>query len=89
MGFKVLLTLDLERDVSTENRQKVYNYLKKQKWEKLKELTTSWKCSFEENANREAVISECKKDVRNAIRVGGVTSYHAALQIGEGEVEEF
>lgn len=89
MGYKALLTFDLENGVSLEQRKKAYDYLKEQKWERVKSLTTTWKCSFNDDVTREAAIKECKSDVARAARLAGISLYHAAVQVGKGDVEIF
>lgn len=89
MGLEALLTLDLENGVSSERRQKVYDYLKQEQWMKLAGLTTAWRCSFEDNIDRDTALRICKKDINSAIRSAGVHSYNAAVQVGDGNVEKF
>lgn len=89
MGHKALLTLDLENGVSTENRAKFYEYLKKENWSKLSALTTAWKCSFKDGITRESAIRITKNDVANAAKYAGVSSYNAAVQVGEEDVIQF
>jgi len=89
MGYKALMTLDLENGVGAEKRQKVYDYLKQEKWTKLKALTTAWKCSFSDDVTRDSAISICKQDVVNATKIAGVSTYHVAIQVGKGEIEEY
>lgn len=89
MKYKALLTLDLEKGVSTEQREKFYEYLKEKKWVKLSNLTTTWKIVFVEGAKRENVIRTVKSHVANAAIHSNVSSYSAAVQVGEGLVEEF
>ncbi|MCG9712914.1 hypothetical protein L1D29_08810 [Shewanella insulae] len=89
MGYKALLTLDLENGVSSEKREKFYEYLKKEKWSKLAGLTTAWKCSFNDDVTRESAIRVVKNDVAGAARHAGVSSYNAAVQVGKGEIEKF
>ncbi len=89
MGYKALLTLDLENGVSSERRQKVYEHLKQAKWAKLKSLTTTWKCSFNDDVSRDSAIRVSKQDVADAAKNAGVYNYNAVVQVGQGEVEEF
>ncbi|WP_148252865.1 hypothetical protein [Aidingimonas lacisalsi] len=89
MGYKALLTLDIENGVSSEKREKFYEYLKKEKWTKLSGLTTSWKFSFNDDVTRESAIRIVKSDVAGAARHAGVPSYNAAVQVGKGDIEKF
>lgn len=90
MGYKALLTLDLENGVSSEKRKKVYDQLEKEKWSKLKSLPTAWSCSFSNDVSRDLAVQGCKDDVANAAKAAGVSTYNAAVQVcDEGKVEEF
>jgi len=89
MGYKALLTLDLENSVSAEKRGKFYESLDKKQWTKLSDLTTAWKCSFNDDVTREAAIRVVKRDVANAAEYAGVYSYTAAVQVGKGLIEKF
>ncbi|MGA4493782.1 hypothetical protein [Vreelandella venusta] len=89
MKYRALLTLDLEKGVSAEKREKFYEYLRDKKWAKLSDLTTTWKATFSEGTTREDAISTAKTHVANAAKHSNVSSYSAAVQVGEGLVEEF
>ncbi|MGI9274458.1 MAG: hypothetical protein ACR2PT_06320 [Endozoicomonas sp.] len=90
MGYKALLTLDLDSGVSSVNkRQKLYDYLKNEKWSKLSSLTTAWTCSFTDNVTHDNAIRTIKIDVANAARYAEAINYDAAVQIGKGDVVEF
>ncbi|MBP0602323.1 MAG: hypothetical protein ACRCS2_11430 [Morganella morganii] len=89
MGYKALLTLDLENGVSTEKREKFYAYLTQEKWIKIPNLTTAWKCTFNNDVTEESAISVVKNDVANAAKHAGVYSYNAAVQMGGSDVTQF
>lgn len=89
MGYKALLTVDLENGVSADKRKKFYEYLAREKWTKLTELTTTWKCSFKDSVDRQGAIDVAKMDVKNGVEHAGISSYHAAVQVGKGTVTEF
>lgn len=88
MGYKALMTLDLE-NASTDQRDRVYELLRERKWYKLDDLTTAWRCQFNDGISRSDAVADCKEDVRDAARHGNIRSYKAALQLGKGDVEEF
>jgi hypothetical protein len=88
MGYKALLTLDLENEVSSKKREKFYEYLKNEKWSNLPGLTTAWQCSYKEDVTRETAIRVAKNDVADASRHSGVSSYNAAVQVGKSEIEK-
>lgn len=82
MKFYVLLTLDLP-NVTAESRGKFYEVLDNEEWEKLDNLTTAWKCSFNEDVTKENAIGICKNDLSKAAQQSGISKYHAALQAGQ------
>lgn len=81
MSLYVMLTIDLNRGVSDEARQKFYDYLAREKWTRLKLTTTFW-AKFAEKATPEGAISTAKMDVRNAALSSGVVNYEAAAEAG-------
>lgn len=81
MSLHVMLTIDLNRGVSEEARQKFYDYLAKEQWTRLKLTTTFW-AKFAETATPESAISTTKMDVRNAALTSGVVNYEAAAEVG-------
>ena len=82
MKIHVLLTLDLPK-VNADARQKFYDHLEEEKWAKLDNLTTAWKCSFKENITKANAIDICKKDLAKAAKHAGISEYSAALQAGQ------
>ena len=82
MKIHVLLTLDLPK-VNAEARQKFYDHLEEKEWDKLDNLTTAWKCSFQEDITKADAIGTCKKDLANAAKHAGISKYSAALQAGQ------
>ena len=71
MTIYVMLTVDLNRGVSDDARQKFYDYLAKEKWSRLKLTTTFW-AKFAENATPDGAIGATRKDVRNAAASAGM-----------------
>ncbi len=77
-----MLSLDLERNTTTEKREKFYEYLKKEQWTKVPNVTTTWYASFKDGATESGIISATKTDVTNAANYAGVTSYNAVVNVG-------
>ncbi len=82
MKFYVLLTLDLP-DANSEARQKFYDYLEKEKWAKLDNLTTAWTCSFKEDVTKTDAIGICREDLASAAKHANISKYYAAFQAGQ------
>jgi len=81
MTIYVMLTVDLNRGVSDDARQKFYAYLAKEQWNRLKLTTTFW-AKFSENSTPDGAIGATRKDVRNAAVSAGISYYEAAAEIG-------
>lgn len=81
MTVYVMFTVDLNRGVSDEARQKFYDYLAKEQWTRLKLTTTFW-ARFAENATPEGAINATKKYVKNAASSSGISYYEVAAEVG-------
>ena len=81
MKISVMLTVDLNRGVSEEAREKFNESLKQQEWKKLK-LTTTWYATFIEGVTSEAAISAAKADVKRAAAHASISNYEAAAEAG-------
>jgi len=88
MEFKALLTLDLD-GASAKQRETFYDHLEKEEWEKIAKINTAWKCTFNDGASRQDALNTCKKDVKEAARLSGISSVKSVVQLGQGELEEF
>jgi hypothetical protein len=77
-----MLSLDLERYTTDENREKFYEYLKKEQWIKVPRVTTTWYASFKDGATEQGIVSAAKTDVANAAKYAGVSSYNAVVNVG-------
>ena len=86
MAVSVLLTVDLNRNVSEASRKVFNEKLAELKWNRLS-LTTSWTARFVEGATIEAALSTAKGDVAQAAAAAGVSNYEAAAQAGHQSVE--
>lgn len=84
-----MLSLDLDKETTSEQRKKFYDYLKKEKWTKVPKVTTTWYVSFKSDATESGIISTTKTDVRNASKASGVTSYDAVVHVGSSKPTSF
>lgn len=82
MGLKVLLTVDLENGVTSDQRKIFNEKLKELNWIKITSLTTTWRASFSDTTSISSALSETKNDVKSAATVGRITTYHCAVQFG-------
>ena len=81
MTIYVMLTVDLNRGVNEDARDKFNQHMKDKLWAKLK-LTTTWQARFAEGVTPDSAISTAKSDVRNAAANAGIAYYEAAIQAG-------
>lgn len=88
MVLHAMLTVDLNQYVTQEQRTAFNDHLKEEKWKKSK-LTTLWIARFEQGTSREGAIRVAQADVLEAVRRARITSFEAAVQVGEGEPAEF
>ena len=87
MGYKVLLTFDLN-DVTSTQRTAFYEKLEELKWSRVGKLTTTWKCSFEEGISRidatKVVISDLKEAKQHSKMF---TKVEYAFQMDEVDID--
>lgn len=83
MKLNAMLTVDLN-NVSSDERNKFYEKLKEEKWQKLK-LTTTWIASFTEKVTLDEAIRITKSDVQKAAAHAGISNYEAASHFSENE----
>lgn len=83
MALKALLTVDLENNVTSEQRKKFNEKLKELNWTKIVSLTTTWSASFQANISVNSALSETKKDINTAAIAGNISRYHCGVQFGE------
>lgn len=76
-----MLTLDLNKEVTSEQRTLFYDKLKELKWKKIDELTTLWFASWEDSVSDDGIISTTKSDVEKAAVAAKVTSYDASTAV--------
>lgn len=78
-----MLSLDLDKKTTSEQREKFYEYLKKENWTKIPKVTTTWYASFKEGATESGVISATKTYVSNAAKNAGVITYDCVVNVGQ------
>ena len=76
-----LLTLDLNRETSSEARNKFYAELEKLQWMKINQLTTLWYATWKDDVSDQGIIDTTKGDVEKAANAAGVTKYDAAVAV--------
>ena len=85
MGYKVLVTLDLQS--ATEKQRGIfYSVLEKEKWNKIPFLTTTWKISFKDGVTRDSTIITIKNDLNKAKIESTIKIVKYALQLDTAEV---
>lgn len=87
MTIYAMLTLDLNRDVSSTQRDAFYQYFLERNWIRLK-LTTTFTASYD-GASYESALATVKERVLGAAAASGVKSYEVALQLGEVQLAQW
>lgn len=82
MAIHVMLTVDLNRNVTTDQRNRFYEELRIRNWVKIDSLTTTWKAHFNENVRVEEAIEATKSTVAAAATTASISSYDAAAMFG-------
>lgn len=78
-----ILTLDLNDEVTSEQRDAFYNELENRKWNKINSLTTLWYASWKDDVTDEGIIVITKSDVEGAAKVAKVQHYDASAVCGK------
>ncbi len=86
MGYRALVSIDLP-DASVKQRETFYEYLEKEKWVKIKNLTTSWKMLFHDTLNREQCKITIIADLKNAENTSKVNKVDFAFLLGKMDVQ--
>ncbi|MCR8924362.1 hypothetical protein NO559_16435 [Dasania sp. GY-MA-18] len=84
-----MLSLDLDKNTSSEERNKFYEYLKNEKWTKIPKVTTTWYAKFKDGGTESGATQATKSDVDNAAKHAGVTSYDAVVNVSESKPTSF
>jgi len=74
-----MLTVDLNKEVSSEKRDKFYAYLGEKQWTKINQLTTLWYTKWQDGLLEQQMIQTTKSDIEGAAAVSGVSHYDVAL----------
>lgn len=84
-----MLSLDLDKRTTSEQREKFYEYLKNEKWTKIPKVTTIWYASFKDGVSESGAISTTKTDVANAAAHANVSSYDAVVNVSTSKPTSF
>ncbi|KGJ90414.1 hypothetical protein [Colwellia psychrerythraea] len=84
-----LLTLDLDKNITSLEREKFNAHIKDSGWRKLAKVTTTWFTSYAESATEQKIINEVKLDVAAAAKYSGITVYDAAVNVSQSEPSLF
>ena len=82
MSVKAMLTIDLNHNVTGEQRETFYKELLSRQWKKIDSLTTTWSASFKDGVSTESAVNEAKNDVAAAAAVAKIAAYDAAVMLG-------
>ena len=82
MALHIMLTVDLNRNVTSEQRLRFYEELRTRKWVKIDALTTIWKAVFSEGVSVEAAMQATKSDLSAAATAASISAYDAAAMFG-------
>ena len=89
MARWALLSLDLDNNVSSKQRNTCYTELRNRKWVKLSKLTTVWQAKFINDPTETAIINTTKKDVRAATAKANIQQYDAVVHVGASQPTRF
>jgi len=84
-----MLSIDLDKKITTEQRNRFNEYLEKEDWTKIPNVTTTWYTSFVDSGTESGIINATQKDVSNAARHAGIVSYAAAVNVGSSKPTSF
>jgi hypothetical protein len=72
MELKALITFDLP-GISEENRNVFYTTLNNFHWEKIENITTTWKVSYNDTVTRAYAIQSIRQRIQSAKEATGCT----------------
>lgn len=87
MSTHVMLTLDVERKATDEQRADFYDALKENHWKKLAGVTTTWSAIYT-GEDIEAIRAHAITELRAFARAAGVV-FDAVIQIGNSAPVRF
>lgn len=76
-----ILSLELNDDVSTEERNLFYKALEKFQWKRINSTTTLWYAHWKSDASDEGIVNTTKNDVEQAAKTSNVKHYDASTAI--------
>jgi len=84
-----LLSLDIDKKATSEQREKFYDFLKKNNWNKISKLTTVWYAKFKNGTTEANIISTVKKEIKNTAEESGIKSYDCVVHVGPSKPVSF
>lgn len=91
-GHKIMhamLSLDLDKNTTSQEREKFNAHIRDSGWMKLAKVTTTWFTRYSEKATEKQIINEVKLDVAAAAKYSGITAYDAVVNVSESEPTSF
>lgn len=76
-----ILTVDLNDDVSSQQRKDFGDKLSELKWKKMPDLTTVWYTSWKADVTEEGMINTTKSDVQKAADAARIEHYDASTAV--------
>ena len=74
-----MLSIDLNANVTSDQRKKFYEHLEKKQWKKISLLTTLWYTNWKDGVSEQGMINTTRGDLEEAASYSGVAHYDAAL----------
>ena len=81
MSRYCILSLDLNKQVTSEQRNTFYAKLQELQWMKMDATTTLWYAPWKDDVTDEGVVATTKSDVAKAAEAAKVTSYDATVAV--------
>ena len=81
MSRRSILTVDLNKDVTTGQRNKFNAKLQELGWQKVGDLTTLWVVTWKGSPTDADILKATKKDVETAAQAGEIESYDASAAV--------
>ena len=79
MSVYSILTLDLNDNVSSTQRESFYKALAELQWRRISEMTTLWYATWKDDATHDGIVKTTKEDVAKAAKQAGIESYDASV----------
>jgi len=86
-SYKALLTLDFGA-ASTAQKAVFHESLKMDTWQRLGQMESSWRCSWND-VEYDKAVEAIKADVNKAALAAGIQRYPYAFQLGSNVVKSF